>query len=56
MRDYIQFRGRWKGNKKQVDTYIDINRPFPDALLYTVDSGWLISFFIFQGHYFIVFK
>ena len=24
-------RGRWKRDKKQVDTYIDISLPFPDA-------------------------
>lgn len=30
-RDVIQGRGRWKGKRKQVDTYIDINLAYPDA-------------------------
>jgi integrase len=32
-RDWITFRGRWRGHKHQVDTYIDINRPYPDAMI-----------------------
>ncbi|KAG9407882.1 hypothetical protein AC1031_021123 [Aphanomyces cochlioides] len=30
-RENIELRGRWRGYKKQVDTYIDIDRPLPDA-------------------------
>ncbi|RHY19920.1 hypothetical protein DYB32_010143 [Aphanomyces invadans] len=30
-KDHIELRGRWSGHKKQVDTYIDIERSFPDA-------------------------
>ncbi|KAH9141397.1 hypothetical protein AeRB84_014418, partial [Aphanomyces euteiches] len=30
-RENIELRGRWRGHKKQVDTYIDIDRPLPDA-------------------------
>ncbi|KAH9090707.1 hypothetical protein LEN26_018858 [Aphanomyces euteiches] len=30
-KDHIELRGRWRGHKKQVDTYIDIERAFPDA-------------------------
>lgn len=31
-RDVISRRGRWKGGKQMVDTYIDINLPVPDAM------------------------
>ena len=31
-RDVISRRGRWKGGKRMVDTYIDINVPVPDAM------------------------
>ncbi|KAH9150675.1 hypothetical protein AeRB84_006523 [Aphanomyces euteiches] len=30
-RENIELRGRWRGHKKQVDTYIHIDRPLPDA-------------------------
>ncbi|RHY25694.1 hypothetical protein DYB32_008157 [Aphanomyces invadans] len=30
-KDHIELRGRWRGHKKQVDTYIDIERSFPEA-------------------------
>ena len=30
-RDDVDVRGRWKRNKKQVDTYIDVALPYPDA-------------------------
>ena len=30
-RDNIDFRGRWKRTKKQIDTYIDVELPYPDA-------------------------
>ena len=30
-RDDIDFRGRWKRHTKQVDTYIDVDLPYPDA-------------------------
>ena len=30
-RDWIQQRGRWRGQRKQVDTYIDGFQPYPDA-------------------------
>ena len=30
-RDWIQMRGRWRGQRKQVDTYIDNFQPYPDA-------------------------
>lgn len=31
-KDYVTHRGRWRIGKTQVDTYIDVNRPFPDAV------------------------
>jgi hypothetical protein len=31
-RDNIESRGRWKGVKKQVDTYIDIKTPVPGII------------------------
>lgn len=31
-KDYVTFRGRWRTGKTQVDTYIDVNRPYPDAV------------------------
>ena len=30
-RDDTDFRGRWKRTKKQIDTYIDVELPYPDA-------------------------
>lgn len=30
-KDDIESRGRWRGAKRQVDTYVDIQRPYPDA-------------------------
>ena len=27
----INYRGRWRDSTKQINTYIDINRPYPDA-------------------------
>ena len=30
-RDDVDIRGRWKSNKRQVDTYIDMELPYPDA-------------------------
>ncbi len=30
-KDFIESRGRWKGHRKQVDTYIDLERPVPDS-------------------------
>lgn len=30
-KDHVELRGRWRGQKRQVDTYIDIERAFPDA-------------------------
>ena len=30
-RDDVDLRGRWKGNKRIVDTYIDVSLPVPDA-------------------------
>ena len=30
-RDDIDFRGRWKRHTRQVDTYIDVELPYPDA-------------------------
>ena len=30
-RDDISSRGRWKRSKEQVDTYIDVDLPYPDA-------------------------
>ena len=32
-RDIVNSRGRWRKNKKQVDTYIDVWQPYPDALI-----------------------
>ncbi|KAG9408721.1 hypothetical protein AC1031_020567 [Aphanomyces cochlioides] len=32
-RENVESRGRWKSHKKQVDTYIDIDRPVPDAMV-----------------------
>ena len=32
-RDYIGARGRWHEGKRQVDTYIAIDKPYPDALI-----------------------
>ena len=29
--EWIEQRGRWRGKKRQVDTYIDLNKPYPDA-------------------------
>jgi len=39
LRDWISLRGRWRGKKKQVDTYIDVDVPFPDAKVASVLCG-----------------
>ncbi len=31
LRDWISLCGRWRSNKKQVDTYIDVDVPYPNA-------------------------
>ena len=31
-KDYIKMRGRWRGKKEIIDTYIDLYQPYPDAL------------------------
>ena len=31
IKDWIDIRGRWAGIKRQVNTYIDVNVPYPDA-------------------------
>ena len=30
-KDWISTRGRWRGKKQQVDTYIEMLLPYPDA-------------------------
>ena len=30
-KNFIEHRGSWRNGRKQVDTYIDVFRPFPDA-------------------------
>jgi hypothetical protein len=30
-KDVIEVRGRWRSSKRQVDTYIDVERPMPDT-------------------------
>ncbi len=35
----MNIRGRWRGKKQQVDTYIDINLPYPDARCASVLCG-----------------
>jgi hypothetical protein len=31
LRDWISLCGHWRASKKQVDTYIDVDMPYPDA-------------------------
>jgi hypothetical protein len=38
-KDWINQRGRWRGTKQQVDTYIDIFQPYPDAKVASVLCG-----------------
>ena len=35
----MNLRGRWRGKKKQVDTYIDVDQPYPDARVAAVLCG-----------------
>ena len=35
-RDDVDCRGRWKCKKRIVDTYIDVNLPYPDAKVVSV--------------------
>jgi hypothetical protein len=35
----VNLRGRWRGKKKQVDTYIDVDQPYPDARVAAVLCG-----------------
>ena len=32
-KEYVTLRGRWRDGKRQVDTYIAIDRPYRDALI-----------------------
>ena len=38
-KDWVNLRGRWRGKKKQVDTYIDVDQPYPDARVAAVLCG-----------------
>ena len=38
-KDWINQRGRWRGEKQQVDTYIDVFQPYPDAKVAGVLCG-----------------
>jgi len=39
LRDWISLRGRWRSSKKPVDTYIDVDVPYPDAKVASVLCG-----------------
>ena len=39
LRDWISLRGRWRSSKKQVDMYIDVDVPYPDAKVASVLCG-----------------
>jgi hypothetical protein len=39
LRDWISLRGRWRTSKKQVDVYIDVDVPYPDAKVASVLCG-----------------
>jgi hypothetical protein len=36
LRDRISLCGRWRASKKQVDTYIDVVMPYPDAKVVSI--------------------
>ncbi len=38
-REWIQQRGRWRGQRKQVDDYIDNFQPYPDARVAAILCG-----------------
>jgi hypothetical protein len=38
-KDWISTRGRWRGKKQQVDTYIEMLLPYPDARVASVLTG-----------------
>ena len=38
-KDWINQRGRWRGKKQQVDTYIDLFQPYPDAKVASILCG-----------------
>ncbi len=38
-KDWINQRGRWRGKKEQVDTYIEVVQPYPDAKVAGVLCG-----------------
>ncbi len=39
LRDWISVRGRWRASKKQVDTYIDVDMPYPNAKVVSILCG-----------------
>ncbi len=39
IRDWIATRGHWRMKKMQVDTYIEINLPYPDARVASILTG-----------------
>jgi hypothetical protein len=39
LRDWISLHGRWRASKKQVDTYIDVDMPYPNAKVASILCG-----------------
>jgi hypothetical protein len=39
LKDWISLRGHWRASKKQVDTYIDVDMPYPDAKVANILCG-----------------
>ena len=49
-KDDVDCRGRWKNNKRQVDTYIDVELPFADAkVAATLSIGGPIKYHYKEG-------
>jgi hypothetical protein len=39
LRDWISLCGHWQARKKQVDIYIDVDVPYPDAKVVSILCG-----------------
>ena len=49
-RDDVDYRGRWKRQKRMVDTYIDVDLPYPDAKVASVLAiGGPVKYELMEG-------
>ena len=58
-KDHVNLRGRWHSSCEQVDTYIDVKRPYPDAVIAGClcgPTGFIFFDFVLYWFYYIFFR